>query len=353
MKKILWIILCIVSVSLICTAEADTVYDLKNGFTITLPEGWQTDSRTWTNGNVGMTLLTFSLPPEYFDLPSEDLHSFCVKVAEGMDYNVNSFQSYDPLNGFFVAIMDVTVTGMNIDSKLAMIISPNSMCVMDYAFDDPSIPVQEDDLIDMIYLMSYSEPSELTAMETSGNRKVDEGIFLEKVPLLVRMNEEDYNMVYLGMPKDSVSVLRSGHDFEMIKTILAAGETTDMIIWRVGEDGLILNKSPHVKIRIKDQRFEGREDFDLRFLRKDLRKSLLWDAVIPTMTVDGKYETETVNDIPYARFEFTAQKIHYEIRYMTAIRGDLIYVMLSSADPITESDETLLRTVLESIFVAE
>ena len=328
-------------------AKADKLFQMGKGFEIKLSDEWEQQRNTLTNGSEDIIYALYDMSALGVDLDSVDYTSFVKELLESLEFKAENYRTYDPLNGFHTTIMDVEMPmGITIKAQGAALVKHSYICIILYYSVNADDILTEDDIIDLVYCISFNESND-SIMESSSNIQTENGVLLAKTPLLVELDEDEYNYVYLGMSEDSKTLKRISYSNDQIKEILTFGESTDMIIWRIGTDGLVQNRAPNVKIRIKENRVQ--DNIDIRNVDQAEQKSI-WDELVSDFRPDGKYMTETINGIPYASFTFP---MGFQKRYMTIISGDLIYVYLESPDELTEDDLDFLHAVLESITAPE
>lgn len=321
------------------SAVCDASHDLGSGVSIDLPNGWTESSGTWINGDSEM-LMPFVLDIKSLgkDPATMDMDNLLATMAQSFGaIGTTEVQDEETTNGFQVKSMKTTLQGNPLE--VALMWNDSIVCVLAYV---RASSLNNRNVMEFVKGIRYTGVS---VPNDTGNYVDSEGYYLYKTPIRIRLTENDYNIAYLGMPENSPSVIRSGYSYGQIDAVLSFGEKTDMIIWRIGEDGLA-NRAANVRIRIKDQKYDG---IDMRSLPEDQTK-LLWDAIVTSMSRDGSYRTETINGIPYAYFDFMTEN---QIRYVTIVNGDIIYIYLITTDKPTEEDMDLLRTVLESLSIAE
>ena len=183
-------------------------------------------------------------------------------------------------------------------------------------------------------------PASAQTLPTTGDRNMEteHGYYLYKIPLLVDLSEDDFNIVYAGMDEHSKSVERCPYSFAQIRLLLTLGYPPEMLIWRIGENGLA-RQAARIDIRIKEKKFEG------------LPESVVLASVVPAMARNGAYQMETVHGIRYAVFEYIAAE--NEIRYAAVMDGRMVYICLSSPEPLTQADYGMLNTVLNHISIVK
>lgn len=148
------------------------------------------------------------------------------------------------------------------------------------------------------------------------------------------------------MPYDSLSVQRSGYAYNLIDSALKMGEGTDMMIWRLNENGLT-GENAMVYIRAKEKKYDASEDFR-SYSPADLKA--VADAFAEVMSATGTYDIKEINGIPYIVFPFAGDN---QLRGMTVINGGYVYIYVKKTEPLTTADEAFLYTVLEHITVAD
>ncbi len=178
------------------------------------------------------------------------------------------------------------------------------------------------------------------------NYLTDRGFYLQNGPLLVDLSENEYNIVYQDMPYDSLSVQRSGYAYDLIDSALRMGEGTDMMIWRLNENGLT-GENAMVYIRAKEKKYDASDD-SRRFSPADLKA--LADAIAEVMSASGTYDIQEINGIPYIVFPFTGDN---QLRSAAVINGGYVYIYVKKTNPLTAADVDFLYTVLEHITVAD
>ena len=327
-------------------AAAEKATNLNNGLMLTCPDDWEINNFTWTKGDEMLLVYPADLTAAAVDISAVDKHDLLTSFGSQFRISdLDDFQSYYPLNGFYVTTAAGTME--SVPCQIALLLNETSLCVLAY-FDLSGGGSQRDilDFVDWFSPAAGGAAGGTAASETAAQiRKEGNRYYLDKVPLTLDLSEDEFDIVYLGITEDSESVRRSPYSLEQINAVLSAGITTDMVIWRTGTDGLP-DRAPSVRIRIKDQKYEG---IDFRVLSESALKETC-DALFVSMAQDGQYQMETVNGIPYARFRFNAGN---EIRYATILNGDIIYVFLKYPDGLTEDSEAMLRTVLENLKTVE
>ena len=326
----------------ISAAQAEKSMDLGNGLLVTYPDEWEASNYTWTKGNEMLLLFPADLRSSALDLDSMDKHELLAQFGKQlMITDMEDFQSYYPLNGFFVATAEASL--QNNPCQIAMLLQDRSLCILVYFHLGDKR--EESDLLDFVDWFSYMDSETAETPAKTEIRKEGNRYYLDKVPLILELSEDEYDIVYSGMPRNAESVLRSKYSYDQINGILSAGIGTDMMIWQNGTDGLA-QKAPTVSIRIKDGKYDG---IDFRAMNDSAKKEIC-DALVPSMAQDGQYRMETINGIPYAAFKYATGN---EFRYATILNGDMIYVYLKSPAELKEEDQPLLRTVLENLRVSE
>lgn len=160
--------------------------------------------------------------------------------------------------------------------------------------------------------------------------KQEEGFVLLNGPITLSITEKDWNIFYAGMPEDALSLQRFG---------MTAGEATSRVDRAYAEivvqsiDKLYSEKTLYVKLKDKKYAHCSTEE-----------QNFILVTTAGQMSSSG-YTVEEINGVTYYAFE----AYDNEYRYSAIVNGDMLYFVLVSNEPITESDKDVLRRFVERV----
>lgn len=345
----------IILLLLFSTASADTVYDIGHGYWLSLPNASMSSSGWYTYDGVKFTITTIDLTESGLSQEQIDkkisqfenggLYEFCVALYK----DVRNYQDESILSGIPCSSFDILQ--QNAECKCALMINGTNICLVLMTDAHTSKIPDDNSYRNILNAFSITQPDIYDSFASESipqNHLTNDGYYLSRGPLLINLTEQDYNIVYQNMPNDCLSVQRSGYKYGQIDTYLKAGEGTDMIIWRLNENGLV-GHDASIHIRIKDKKYDS--SYDARWMsRYELEELGVYFA--NGLSKTGEYNIKTVNGIPYIIFQ-TNSRVMEEIRGATIIHGSFVYVFINRDTPLTLEDEEFFNTVLESISIVD
>ncbi|MBR1711483.1 MAG: hypothetical protein IJ719_22110 [Clostridia bacterium] len=342
----LFTVLLAVFMAFFSTALSETVSYIDNGLWITVPDGWQDSGGWWTNDTEMVNFSTmdiYTILPTGSDIKDYDKQDIIDQLFLGMDIDAKSYQKIKTQRDWGAGAAKVEMETYPYSMEIGMILVDTALCTIMYA-ETAQSSLSDEGITKAFKWISNEAPEGFEQDDSRKNTITAEGYYLYKIPAVVNLSENDFNIVYLDMPSDTLSVTRSGYSYSQINSLLKFGESTEMIIWKIGEDGLN-GEGATVKIRIKQNKYP-----DMDFRDPDIA-SIFMASLANQLSVDGHYEMETYNGIPYGSFQSIVSQ--HEIRYATIINGSIIYVFESSEQEFTASDKDMLYKVLNSISLVE
>ena len=167
------------------------------------------------------------------------------------------------------------------------------------------------------------------------------GFRIAKVPMVVRLSEDDYNVFTQDNDPDSPSMQRCGYPVDKVN-LYTQGVGIDLLVGYKDEDFTAFN----IQIRVKDEKYPGHADWDT------LDDAGIGAEMSALFMQDGSASSYDIHRTPGFAWTRFAMKIDGSngLRFVTIKNHDIIYVHAHRYDsPLTDDDLALLETVVNAI----